>query len=152
MELALLVCNNWRAMDDGELGPHEHVMRIYCCACRQDVDARLTSGAEIYPHRHDLAELPFWRCDDCGNHVGCHHQTRNRTQPLGVIATTEIKLARRHIHAILDPIWRSGKMKRASLYKKISDELGWQYHTGNIRTIEEARKVYVIVRRYSQRR
>ncbi len=43
-------------------------------------------------------------------------------------------------------------MKRASLYKKISDELGWQYHTGNIRTIEEARKVYVIVRRYSQRR
>lgn len=124
-------------------------MRIYCCACNRDIEARLTDGAEVYPHREDLAALPFWMCDACGNYVGCHHKTKNRTQPLGVIATPEIKKARQHIHAVLDPIWKSGKMKRASLYKRISDELGWQYHTANIRTIEEARKVYAIVRRYA---
>ena len=124
-------------------------MRIYCCACSHDIEARLTDGAEVYPHRKDLAGLPFWKCDACGNYVGCHHKTANRTQPLGVIATPEIKKARQDIHAVLDPIWKSGKMKRASLYKRISDELGWQYHTANIRTIEEARKVYAIVRRYA---
>lgn len=124
-------------------------MRIYCCACSHDIEARLTDGAEVYPHRKDLAGLPFWKCDTCGNFVGCHHKTKNRTQPLGVIATSEIKKARQHIHAVLDPIWKSGKMKRASLYKRISGELGWQYHTANIRTIEEARKVYAIVRRYA---
>lgn len=124
-------------------------MRIYCCACNRDIEARLTNGAEVYPHLEDLAELPFWMCDACGNYVGCHHKTKNRTQPLGVIATPEIKKARQHIHAVLDPIWKSGKMKRASIYKRISDELGWQYHTANIRTIEEARKVYAIVRRYA---
>lgn len=123
-------------------------MRIYCCACSRDIEARLTDGAEVYPHRKDLAALPFWICDSCGNYVGCHHKTENRTQPLGVIATPEIKKARQHIHAVLDPIWKSGKMKRASLYKRISDELGWQYHTANIRTIEEARKVYAIVQQY----
>lgn len=124
-------------------------MRIYCCACNRDIEARLTDGAEVYPHRKDLAGLPFWKCDACGNYVGCHHKTKNRTQPLGVIATPEIKKARQHIHAVLDPIWKSGKMKRASIYKRISDEIGWQYHTANIRTIEEARKVYAIVRRYA---
>lgn len=124
-------------------------MRIYCCACSRDIKARLTDGAEVYPHREDLAALPFWMCDSCGNYVGCHHKTKNKTRPLGVIATPEIKKARQHIHAVLDPIWKSGKMKRASLYKRISDELGWQYHTAKIRTIEEARKVYAIVRRYA---
>jgi hypothetical protein len=124
-------------------------MRIYCCACNRDIEARLTDGAEVYPHRKDLAGLPFWKCDACGNYVGCHHKTKNRTQPLGVIATPEIKKARQHIHAVLDQIWKSGKMKRASLYKRISDEIGGQYHTANIRTIEEARKVYAIVRRYA---
>ena len=69
-----------------------------------DVEVRLTNGAEIYPHRKDLSELPFWKCDTCGNFVGCHHKTGDPTKPLGVIPTSEIKRARQHIHRILDPI------------------------------------------------
>ena len=38
-------------------------MLIYCCGCAQDVTARLTDGSEIYPHRLDLADIPFWVCD-----------------------------------------------------------------------------------------
>ena len=48
------------------------VMReILCCGCGgEKVQARLTHGSEIYPHRKDLYSLPFWKCDACGNFVG----------------------------------------------------------------------------------
>ena len=37
-------------------------------------------------------------------------------------------------------------MKRSTLYRKIADELGIdEYHTAEIRTIEDARKVWTIV-------
>lgn len=121
---------------------------IWCCGCGAYVDARLTDGREIYPHRPDLRSLPFWRCDACGNFVGCHHKTKNRTRPLGCIPTTELKEARKHLHALIDPIWQSGKMSRRDLYAAISRDLGWKYHTAEIRTIVEARKVYRVARKY----
>ncbi|CAB5212840.1 Protein of unkown function DUF3268 [uncultured Caudovirales phage] len=120
---------------------------IRCCGCNGDkVDARLTNGAEIYPHRPDLASLPFWKCDGCGNYVGCHHKTANPTEPLGNIPTPELRKARNHIHAILDPIWKTKKIKRGELYKIISDHMGFGYHTAQIRTIDEARKVYKFIK------
>lgn len=117
-------------------------MRIYCCGCGEKVEARLTSGKEIYPHRQDLGDLSFWKCDKCGNSVGCHHKTNNPTRPLGCIPTPEIKNARRKIHEILDPIWQSGAISRKELYYKLSARTGRKYHTANIRSIEEARAVY----------
>lgn len=120
---------------------------IYCCGCAQDVQARLTDGREIYPHRNDLHGLPFWKCDACGNYVGCHHKTRDRTRPLGNIPTKELKNARQHIHRILDPIWKQGKLPRGKIYARLARELGLEeYHTAEIKTIEEARRVYAIVR------
>jgi len=77
---------------------------IYCCGCLIKVNARLTDGSEIYPHRKDLSSLPFWVCDKCGNYVGCHHKTSNRTAPLGCIPTSEIRAARNRIHKMLDPM------------------------------------------------
>lgn len=120
---------------------------IYCCGCQKEVDARLTTGAEIYPHRSDLHSLPFWKCDGCGNHVGCHHKTKDRTRPLGNIPTKELREARKHIHALLDPLWKDGNIKRGKLYAQIVEALGTkQFHTAEIRTIEEARKVYRTVK------
>jgi hypothetical protein len=123
--------------------------QIYCCGCACDVDARLTDGGEIYPHRADLRRLPFWRCDTCGNFVGCHHKTKNKTRPLGCIPTPELKNARKHLHALIDPIWQSGRMGRSELYKAISREVGRDYHTAETRTIEEARAAYRAARRYA---
>ncbi len=124
-------------------------MKIRCCGCNgSKVTARLTNGKEIYPHRKDLYDLPFWKCDVCGNFVGCHHKTKNRTQPLGCIPTPEIKNARQHIHRILDPIWKSKLAKRNEIYAWLSEQLGWKYHTAQIRSIEEARKVYRLVQRF----
>ncbi len=119
---------------------------IYCCGCNEKIEARLTNGKEIYPHRKDLYDLPFWKCDACGNFVGCHHKTKNRTNPLGCIPTPEIKKARQHIHRILDPIWKSGRISRNEIYSKLSEKLGWKYHTANIRSVEEAREIYKMVK------
>lgn len=116
---------------------------IWCCGCGMEVAARLTNGREIYSHRPDLADLPFWRCDSCRNFVGCHHKTGDRTRPLGCIPTPAVKNARKHIHALLDPLWRSGRADRAMLYRAIAEHLGVEeYHTAEIRSVEEARSVY----------
>lgn len=120
--------------------------KIFCCGCANHVEARLTSGKEVYAHREDLHSLPFWKCDTCKNFVGCHHKTKTPTKPLGCIPTAEIKNARRHIHKILDPLWEGSKTKRTLLYDLIADKTGRSYyHTAYIRTIEEARNVYKII-------
>ena len=115
---------------------------IYCCECGKEVDARLTSGEEIYPHRKDLYLLPFWKCDACNNYVGCHHKSTNPTRPLGIIPNQDIRNSRKHIHGLIDPLWKSKKIGRSELYAKLSKKLGRQYHTADIRSIEEARLIY----------
>jgi hypothetical protein len=117
-------------------------MRIWCCGCGAEVDARLTDGAEIYHHRPDLADLPRWKCDACGNHVGTHHKTKDPTRPLGNIPSPEISNARKHIHALIDPAWKTGRVKRGKLYRMLSAELGYEYHTAEIKSVDEARRVY----------
>lgn len=116
-------------------------MMLWCCTCNVDVEARLTNGAECYPHRPDLATVPRWKCDACGNHVGTHYKTSNPTKPLGNIPSTEIKKIRITIHALIDPIWKSGRMPRGRLYASLSDALGYQFHTAEIKTVDEARRV-----------
>lgn len=122
-------------------------MIIYCVACNQDIKARLTNGSEIYPDRKDLGKLPFWKCDQCKNYVGCHHKTADKTKPLGCIATKELMNARKHIHALLDPLYKSKMISRKALYKKISDHLGYEFHTAEIKSIEEGRQIYSLIRR-----
>lgn len=112
--------------------------QLWCCGCSKKVSPDLSRGSVIYPHRPDLSTLPFWRCKDCGNYVGCHPGT---DKPLGCIPTKEIRAARKRIHAVLDPLWKSKKMRRGTLYKKLSDLLGYQYHTGEIKSVEEAENV-----------
>lgn len=120
---------------------------IYCCGCKTEVSARLTDGKEVYPHRNDLFYLPFWKCDTCNNYVGCHHKTKERTKPLGNIPTKELKSARQHIHKILDPLWKNKIMPRGKVYALIAKAMGIeQYHTAEIKTMEEARRVYAIVK------
>lgn len=125
-------------------------MLIHCCGCDGDVEARLTDGSEVYPCRQDLSALPFWKCDACGNYVGCHHKTKNKTRPLGCISTPELKEARQFIHAILDPIWKSGTVTRKEIYSMLSEGLGYQYHTAEIRNLDEARKIFRMVRSYAR--
>ena len=118
---------------------------IFCTGCGVDVEARLTDGRERYPSRPDLYDVPFWHCDTCGAWVGCHHKTEHPTRPLGVLATVELINARKKIHRLLDPIWKSGKMERRHIYSHVGKKLGRPYHNGEIRTLDEARQIYKIV-------
>lgn len=115
---------------------------IYCCGCIANINARLTDGSEIYPHRHDLANRPFWICDKCQNYVGCHYKTKDSTKPLGCIPTREIRVARSFIHGVIDPICKNGKISRGRLYDRMRVALGYPYHTAEIKSIEQARDVY----------
>lgn len=121
-------------------------MTIFCCGCQSDVSARLTDGGEIYPHRPDLRALPFWKCDACGNFVGCHHKTKDRTRPLGCIPTAAIKQERQRLHLMIDPIWKSGRLGRSDLYARIAERIGIaEYHTAEIRSVEQAHAVAAAV-------
>lgn len=128
-----------------------NTQNIYCCSCGFVVRARLTSGREIYPHRPDLFGLPFWRCEGCSNYVGCHHKTNQPTRPLGVIPTPELTAARRRIHAILDPLWQTQKVSRRRLYTELSDVLGRQYHTAELRSMQEVNLVMSALQRIQMR-
>lgn len=122
-------------------------MRIFCVGCQQKVEARLTNGKEIYPHRPDLYDLPFWKCDTCKNYVGTHHKTDSPTKPLGCIPTKQILAKRKEIHALLDPLWKNGVRSRKDLYNAISGAVGFRYHTGQIRSVEEADKVLEFIKK-----
>ena len=41
-------------------------------------------------------------------------------------------------------------MSRKDVYKKIEEKIGKEYHTAEIRTIEEAREVYKILQHMAQ--
>ncbi len=112
--------------------------------CEKEVSARLTDGSERYPHRKDLATIPFWHCDACGAWVGCHHKTNTPIRPLGILATPEMFEARKAIHNLIDPIWKSGEYERRDIYAYITKKIGWNYHTGELRTMDEARQVWKI--------
>lgn len=121
-------------------------MRIYCCECKEDVEARLVTGKVIYEHRPDLYKLPFWQCPTCLNFVGCHHKTNNPTTPLGCIPTKEIKELRKQIHSIIDPMYKFGNVSRKEIYIHLNNILGWEYHTAKIRTVEEAHNILEILK------
>lgn len=126
-------------------------MKIYCCECDQKVTAELTDGHEIYPRRKDLSDLPFWVCRECGNYVGCHRRWSDSKKPLGCIPTPEIRKARGRIHAVIDPLWKTNKISRTELYRLISAEMGCVYHTANIRSMDEARRVFLFVTKLSDK-
>ena len=118
---------------------------IYCCECQHETVCQLVDGKEIYPHRTELQALPFWRCPACFNYVGCHNKTRYSTRPLGNIPTEEMRAVRSAIHREMDPLWKSGVLSRKKLYAYLSTVIGRTYHTAELRTLEEAQKVYVAV-------
>lgn len=120
-------------------------MRIFCVECDKDIEAKTVTGSMVYPNNPKVRFDKFWMCNHCKNFVGCHKRAnKNKMKPLGVIANKELKQARIMIHNLIDPIWRQEKMKRGEVYAVISSELGYTYHTGELRSLEEARRVWKI--------
>lgn len=108
------------------------------CGCK----ATRVGGQAIYPHRPDLFEKVFWKCE-CGAYVGCHPGTVN---PLGYPAGPTTRRARSEAHAAFDPIWRTKKMTRSEAYKWLASELGQRASETHISWMDEptARRVVAI--------
>lgn len=87
-----------------------------CCG-----EVRLTDGKELYSHRPDLWEKPFWFCEGCKGYVGCHAGT---THPLGTPATAELRRARAIAHRWFDSLWKEGHVQRKDAYKMLAEYLG----------------------------
>lgn len=85
--------------------PHgERLPLGWCQHCGQECRDRL--GADIYPDRPDLAEEVIWECVFCGARVGTHKEGPHKGKPLGTAANEELRKARVHCHALVDPIWQ----------------------------------------------
>lgn len=86
-----------------------------------DRDALQVGGETIYPQRRDLWAKVFWLCQVCRAYVGCHPAS---ARPLGRLANAELRKAKMAAHAAFDPAWRTGKMKRRTAYRRLSESLG----------------------------
>lgn len=93
-------------------------MNPICPYCKQVSD--VVTGEVIYPHRPDLRSKTFYICPKCMAYVGCHPGTG---RPLGSLANEETRTARARVHALFDPIWKSGAMSRKKAYKMLADAL-----------------------------
>lgn len=122
-------------------------MTATCLHCKKR--CRLTRGAEIYPHRKELANKPMYKCDPCNAVVGCH--PGGGYKPLGFAANKKTRQARMQLHnQRLDPLWKyipnpkQRRHRRTALYKFLSKKMGLtaeETHTGMF-TIEQCREAW----------
>jgi len=95
-----------------------------CPYCEKE--ARWCDNAERYGRRYGKSYMCYW-CEDCDAYVGCHENTK---RPLGTMANANLRRLRMAVHRKIDPLWKSGKIKRKYLYDRISDKIGKSFHTG----------------------
>lgn len=101
--------------------PSDTGLVVLCPYC--DGTARPCTGADVYPHRPDLADKRFYRCNPCDALVGCHPGT---WRPLGKPANAELRKARMAAHGAFDVLWKHKKhgLTRRQAYGWLAGELG----------------------------
>lgn len=78
------------------------------------------TGDIIYPHRPDLSDKKFWRCEPCSAYVGCHRDGK----PLGRLADAELRGLKMKAHEAFDPMWKRGIMDRNEAYRWLAGKMG----------------------------
>ena len=114
-------------------------IKCYCGA-----DAVLRSNAVLYNGKQYGNGWAYVcsRFPKCRGSVGTHPDGR----PLGTIADDDTKEWRKKAHAVVDPLWKSGKYKRGVVYAKLSKEFGKQVHIGEA-TVEDCKKIVNAIER-----
>ena len=107
---------------------------MICPYC--DKEAPWVENKAIYGRNYGKSYMCYY-CKPCDAYVGCHQNTR---KALGTMANRELRYWRKRAHAYLDPIWKSGRMKRGVMYAKLKDIFGKEVHVGES-DIEMCRKL-----------
>lgn len=81
--------------------PHAPPSPLTCAECG-GTKLVTKNGAQIYPHRPDLAHKVFWVCPKDDARVGCHP---GGAIPLGRPAGTVTRQWRKRAHDAFDPLW-----------------------------------------------
>lgn len=114
-------------------------MKMVCPYCNKE--AVWCSNDNIYGRQYGKSYMCYL-CKDCNAYVGCHQNTR---KPLGSMANEELRRWRKIVHGFIDPIWKSGKLKRKQVYDELSRKLGRQIHVGES-NIEQCKEIIVLVK------
>lgn len=107
--------------------------------------AVLVTGADIYPHRPDLADKKIWACTPCDAYVGCHPPAKapgggmgDGTVPLGRLANAELRSLKQRAHAAFDPLWKSKAMSRRKAYAWLASAMEIPATKAHIGMFDEA--------------
>lgn len=109
---------------------------VTCDYCGQP--AELVGGLVIYPHRHDLRNAKFWRCEPCGAYVGTHANSRKHV-PFGRLAKPELRALKQQVHAAFDPLWQGRETSRSSAYGWLAEAMGIPHGECHIGKFDEQR-------------
>jgi hypothetical protein len=97
---------------------------MICLYCKKE--AEWIDNKEVYGKRFGKSYMCYY-CKDCDAYVGCHNNTK---KALGTMANKELREWRMKVHAILDPLWKSGKQTRGQVYQFLQDAFGEPIHIG----------------------
>lgn len=95
-----------------------------CNLC--DSDAEWVENKVIYGRNFGRSYM-IWHCTNCGAYVGCHNNTKKAK---GTFADKPTREARMAAHAVIDPLWQSGKFSRGEVYRQLSEASGREIHIG----------------------
>lgn len=109
---------------------------MQCQHCGQE--AEWVENKEVYGRNYGSSYM-IWLCRPCDAFVGCHQNTK---QPKGrFLAKADLREARKKAHAVIDPLWQSGKYKRRTVYIRLKEAFGKEIHVGDTETPEECEEI-----------
>lgn len=100
------------------------LLGVICPYCGQP--AEWVENKEIYGKNFGTSYMVYL-CRPCKAYVGCH---LNSKKPLGTLANKELREWRKRVHALIDPLWKEGRMSRGAMYETLSSNLGYPFHVG----------------------
>lgn len=106
-----------------------------CTYCGQP--AEWVENKEVYGRNYGDSYM-IWLCRSCDAYVGCHNNTK---EAKGNFANKELRAARVAAHKFIDPLWRSRKYSRKTIYARLSDAFGETIHIGE----SDAKRCYEII-------
>ena len=108
-----------------------------CPYCGED--AEWVPNEVIYGRRYGKSYM-MWFCRKDDAYVGCHNNT---TRPLGVMANKELRGWRIKAHEHVDQLWKTKRLKRPTLYRRLNDWFGKEVHIG-VADIDMCRQIIAI--------